>query len=48
MDKCIGITVTLLYSRNYHNFVSQLYVNKTFRNEGKKVTADVIKDLKNG
>ena len=28
--------ITLLYSRNYHNLVNQLYFNKTLKSEDKK------------
>ena len=27
--------ITLLYSRNYHNIVNQLYLNKTLKNKKK-------------
>ena len=27
--------ITLLYSRNYHNLINQLYFNKTLKNEKK-------------
>ena len=29
--------VTLLYSRNYHNTVNQLYSNNIFKNKEKKI-----------
>ena len=28
---CVYDCVTLLYSRNWHNFVNQLYFNKKFK-----------------
>ena len=30
MDVCICVTESLLYSRNYHNIVNQIYLNKFF------------------
>ena len=34
---------TLLYSRNYHNIVNQLYFSKTLTNEEKKTDNNVLK-----
>ena len=36
MDMCICITESLLYNRNYHNLVNQLYFNKTLKNKKTK------------
>ena len=30
--------ITLLYSRNYHNLVNQLWFNKTFKNEENRIS----------
>ena len=33
IDVCVCVTESLLYSRNYHHLVTQLYVNRTYNNE---------------
>ena len=36
MDVCMYNRIALLYSRNYHDIVNQLYFNTTLKNEKKK------------
>ena len=36
-------SITLLYSRNYHNIVNQLYFNKTFKHGGKRMSCGHFK-----
>ena len=43
MDVSTCITESLLYSRNYHNIVHQLYFYKTLKNEKNKVNGLPIK-----
>ena len=34
--------ITLLYSRNYHNLVNQLYFNKMLKNDKKRINFFLI------
>ena len=44
-----GNGITLLYSRNYHTIVNQLYLNKTFKNEKREMdTSETVKGRGNG
>ena len=38
--------ITLLYSRNDHNIINQLYFNKVLKNEKKKVYINVAQRIK--